>query len=133
MLLILPRTRMLMSVAASLRQAAVLAGLLHHRTTRFAVRLTMPRCLYLAAYDIPCRKRRAAALAILRGYATGGQKSVHEIFASTRERASLLQTVSMLLDERYDRFFLVRLDPRSATLTIGAASQPVDQRIFFLG
>lgn len=38
------------------------------------------RALYLAAYDVAEPGRLAAALDLVRGYSTGGQKSVHEIY-----------------------------------------------------
>jgi CRISPR-associated protein Cas2 len=38
------------------------------------------RDFYLAAYDVTHPRRLAAALALVRGYTTGGQKSVHEVF-----------------------------------------------------
>ena len=40
------------------------------------------RDFYLAAYDVSSPRRLIAALALVRGYTTGGQKSVHEVFLS---------------------------------------------------
>lgn len=57
------------------------------------------RDLYLAAYDIAHDRRRSAALALVRGYTTGGQKSVHEIFLTQGERQELLHTLALLLNE----------------------------------
>ena len=63
------------------------------------------RDLYLAAYDISEPRRLAAALKIVRAYATGGQKSLHEIFLTTAERRVLVEDMSVLVDTRTDRFF----------------------------
>jgi CRISPR-associated protein Cas2 len=91
------------------------------------------RTFYLAAYDIPHDRRRTAALALIRGYATGGQKSVHEVFLSRGERQELLHTMALLLNEAEDRFFLLRLDPRARTYALGIAAQPADPEYFYVG
>ena len=91
------------------------------------------RNLHLAAYDVTDRLRRAAALHIVKGYATGGQKSAYEVFLSAAEKGALLLEMSQLLNEREDRFLLVRLDPRSRVYTLGVASQPVDPPYFYVG
>lgn len=91
------------------------------------------RDLYLAAYDITQERRRAAALALVRGYTTGGQKSVHEIFLTPSERHELLHDMALLLDEDCDRFFLLRLDPRARTYALGLATQPSDPTYFYAG
>ncbi len=44
------------------------------------------RDFYLAAYDVTHPRRLAAALALVRGYTTGGQKSVHEVFLTRCHR-----------------------------------------------
>lgn len=43
------------------------------------------RQLHLAAYDVREPSRLAAALQLVRAYATGGQKSVYEIFLTLAE------------------------------------------------
>ncbi|MDY0072358.1 MAG: CRISPR-associated endonuclease Cas2 [Thauera sp.] len=91
------------------------------------------RTPYLAAYDIAHNRRRAAALALIRGYATGGQKSVHEIFLSRSEHSELLHNMSLLLNEAEDRFFLLRLDPRARTYALGVAAKPADPDYFYVG
>ena len=48
------------------------------------------RDFFLAAYDVAHPRRRAAALKLARGYATGGQRSVHECFLTPAERGELL-------------------------------------------
>lgn len=91
------------------------------------------RDFFLAAYDVSDNARRAAALALVRGYATGGQKSVHELFLTPGERAELLHAMSLLLDEAGDRFFLLRLDPRARCHALGVAAAPSDGRFFYVG
>jgi CRISPR-associated protein Cas2 len=91
------------------------------------------RDLYLAAYDISHDRRRTAALALVRGYTTGGQKSVHEVFLSRGERQELLHTMALLLNEAEDRFFLLRLDPRARSYALGVAAQPADPEYFYVG
>lgn len=91
------------------------------------------RDFYLAAYDISHNRRRTAALALVRGYTTGGQKSVHEVFLSRGERQELLHTMALLLNEAEDRFFLLRLDPRARSYALGVAAQPADPEYFYVG
>lgn len=91
------------------------------------------RDLYLAAYDVANQRRLAAALDLVRGYATGGQKSVHEIFLSAAEKRELLHAMALILDEEDDRFMLLRLDPRAGTRTLGLAQAPADPDYFYVG
>ncbi len=90
------------------------------------------RALYLAAYDVAEPGRLAAALDLVRGYSTGGQKSVHEIYLTSAEHADLLQQMAWILDEAADRFMLLRLDPRARTRTIGRGVQPADPSFFLV-
>lgn len=91
------------------------------------------RDFYLAAYDVADHRRLAAALDLVRGYATGGQKSVHEIFLSAAEKRELLHNMTLVLDEKCDRFLLLRLDPRARTRTLGVAVAPADPDYFYVG
>ena len=91
------------------------------------------RDLYLAAYDIGNPRCLAAALKRIRAYATGGQKSLHEVYLTPAERNALVDDMRSLVDNRCDRFLLVRLDPRSRTYTLGKAVQPADPDYFYLG
>lgn len=90
------------------------------------------RDFYLAAYDIASPRRLAAALALVRGYATGGQKSVHEIFLTAAEKHRLLRDMALVVEDD-DRFLLIRLDPRARIHTLGIASAPADPSYFFVG
>ncbi len=91
------------------------------------------RQLYLAAYDIASPRRLKAGLDIVRGYATGGQKSFFECFLTEGEKSALIHAMSQLLDEAEDRFFLLRLDPRSPVHTLGIAEAPMDSPYFYMG
>lgn len=92
-----------------------------------------PRNFYLAAYDVSEPNRLKAALALVRGYASGGQKSVHEVFLSPHERRELLHSMALILDEETDRFFLLRLDPRARCYALGVAARPADPDYFYVG
>lgn len=90
------------------------------------------RLLYLAAYDVARPRRLRAALDLVKGYSTGGQKSVHECFLTEGERARLLLCMAQVLDEHEDSFLLLRLDPRARVRTLGKAIKPVDAPYFYL-
>ena len=91
------------------------------------------RALHLACYDISEPRRLVAALKLARVYATGGQKSVHELFLTPAERTDLIEDMSVLMDLSTDRFLLLRLDPRSRVHTLGKAVQPSDPDYFYVG
>lgn len=91
------------------------------------------RNLFLAAYDVSDPGRLMAALARVRAYSTGGQKSVHEVFLTPGERDELLHDMALLLDEDEDRFFLLGLDPRARCHALGLAAKPVDPDYFYIG
>lgn len=91
------------------------------------------RDFYLAAYDVASPRRLAAALALVRGYTTGGQKSVHEMFLTRGERHELLHNMALVLDDKEDRFFLLRLDPSARTYALGVAATPADPEYFYVG
>lgn len=91
------------------------------------------RTLYLAAYDVTEPRRLRKALYVVKGYATGGQKSVYECFLTYAERTVLLSEVRAVLDSSEDRFMLVGLDPRSRIDTLGIAVKPADPEFFYVG
>ncbi|MBX5460765.1 MAG: CRISPR-associated endonuclease Cas2 [Steroidobacteraceae bacterium] len=91
------------------------------------------RDLYLAAYDVADRKRLRASLELVKGHATGGQKSFYEVFLTAAEKAELLHEMALILDEDNDRFFLLKLDPRARVYTLGVAVEPVDPPYFYVG
>ncbi len=95
--------------------------------------MTMHRKLYIAAYDIRCPKRLRRALYILKGYASGRQKSVFEVFVSPQEKSTLLEEVTDVLDTQEDRFFLLQLSGRRHIHTLGIGVTPVLSDYIYLG
>lgn len=91
------------------------------------------RTLYIAAYDISDPARLREGLHLLKDYASGRQKSVFECFLSTAERHTLLSRIRAVIDRTEDRFFLLRLDPRSKIRTLGKAVKPEDSPWFYVG
>lgn len=91
------------------------------------------RDLYLAAYDVADPARLHDALYLVKGYATGGQKSAYECFLSDGERGRLLGDMTLALDLHEDAFFLLRLDPRAAVRSLGIALPPEDPPFFYYG
>ena len=91
------------------------------------------RQLYLISYDISDAKRLRAALKLVRGYATGGQLSVHECWLSTAEKGDLLATLSQIIDEDTDSLMAIKLDPRQKIHTLGKATKPTTADLFYMG
>lgn len=91
------------------------------------------RQLYLAAYDISCNRRLRKALYVLRGFASGGQKSVFECFLTPAEKARLLEQIGQVIDPVEDRFILLRLAGVSHIRTLGKAVPPQDGSFFYVG
>lgn len=91
------------------------------------------RTPYLLAYDVCDPRRLREALVLARGYATGGQRSVHECFLTDAERGRLLTAYDLLLAPDEDRLLLLRLDPRSRTHALGMATPPADPSYFYVG
>ncbi|TSE31880.1 CRISPR-associated endonuclease Cas2 [Tepidimonas charontis] len=91
------------------------------------------RSLYLAAYDVADARRLRLSLELVKGHATGGQKSVYECFLTDAERERLLHDIARVLDEDADCFLLIGLDPRSRVHTLGRAQTPADPDHFYLG
>ena len=91
------------------------------------------RQLYIAAYDISCNRRLRKALYVVRGYASGGQKSVFECFLTPAEKAQLLDDVNSIIDPVEDRFILLRLLGAKHIRTLGKAVLPQDGSFFYIG
>lgn len=91
------------------------------------------RTLHIAAYDISDDRRLRTALKILKGYASGRQKSVFECFLTPAERRALLAAVREVIDDEEDRFVLLRLEPRGKFRVLGRAVKPVDPPWFYVG
>jgi CRISPR-associated protein Cas2 len=91
------------------------------------------RQLYLAAYDISCNRRLRKALYVLRGYASGGQKSVFECFLTASEKRQLLEEIAQVINPAEDRFILLRLEGVKYIRTLGKAVLPQDGTFFYVG
>jgi len=91
------------------------------------------RQLHIAAYDISDDQRLRAAVKLLKGYASGRQKSVFECFLTAAERNALIADVEALLDADEDRFVLLRLEPRGKTRVRGKGIKPTDPPWFYVG
>jgi CRISPR-associated protein Cas2 len=91
------------------------------------------RILYLAAYDITDPERLQAALHVLKGYASGGQKSVFECFLTVRERQQLVAEVKTVLDLGTDRFLLLPLPGAADIAALGIAVRPSDPDFYYVG
>lgn len=91
------------------------------------------RVLFIAAYDIRCPRRLRRALLVLKGYASGRQKSVFEVYLNKAEKHQLMNEVASILDPEDDRFFLLRLSGRKHIHTLGIAVAPVDNDYFYVG
>lgn len=91
------------------------------------------RNLYLAAYDVCEPRRLASALRLVRGYASGGQKSAHEIHLTDAERSRLLADMRSMLEPDDDAFVLIRLDPRGKVETLGRALAPSAAACLYFG
>lgn len=93
----------------------------------------MDRTLYLIAYDIREDKRLNSVRYFLKGYSTGGQKSVYECFLTDGEIKFVMSRIRMLILEIEDRVHIFRMDGRSRTHAIGIAVQPKDPEYFYIG
>lgn len=90
------------------------------------------RTLFIAAYDICSPARLRAALRVVRGYSTGGQKSVFECFLSETEKEELLSRISRVIDAERDRFLLVPVAGNRNSIGIGIAVPPADPDYFYV-
>ncbi len=91
------------------------------------------RQLYLAAYDISSNRRLRKALHVLRGYASGGQKSVFECYLTYAEKSCLLKSISTIIDPNEDRFIVLKLSGGSHIHTLGKAVLPQDGFYYYVG
>ncbi|NWF75671.1 MAG: CRISPR-associated endonuclease Cas2 [Nitrospirae bacterium] len=93
----------------------------------------MERTLYLIAYDISNDKRLNRVRNFLKGYSTGGQKSVYECFLTDGELRYVKRKLERLIREDEDRVHIFTMDGRSRTHTLGIAVQPKDPEYFYIG
>lgn len=93
----------------------------------------MDRTLYLIAYDITNDRRLNRVRQFLKGYSTGGQKSVYECFLTDGELRYVKKKIERLIREDEDRVHIFTMDGRSRTHALGIAVQPKDPEYFYIG
>jgi len=93
----------------------------------------MERTLYLIAYDITNDRRLNRVRQFLKGYSTGGQKSVYECFLTDGELRYVKRKLERLIDDEDDRVHIFTMDGRSRTHALGIAVQPKDPEYFYIG
>ena len=91
------------------------------------------RLLYIIAYDIADEKRINRVRHLLKGYSTGGQRSVYECFLTESELNYLVEELSYLIDERFDRIHIFQIDRRAKIYLLGIALPPKDPAYFYIG
>lgn len=91
------------------------------------------RSLYIIAYDISDDGRLNQVRQFLKGYSTGGQKSVYECFLTTSELREVVKRLRELIEPVEDRVHIFFMDARSRTHTLGIAIQPRDPDFFYFG
>ncbi len=92
----------------------------------------MNRKLYLVCYDIAHPRRLRQALAIVRDYALGGQKSAHECWMTEDERTELRARMRQLIDPAEDRFLIAPLNAGARFRTLGRGRPPENPDWFYV-
>ena len=85
------------------------------------------------AYDITDAARLARMRGFLKGFSTGGQKSVFECFLTDGELQMVLDGIWRIVNEDTDRVHVFSLDGRSRAHTLGIGVQPRDPSFFYFG
>ena len=91
------------------------------------------RRFYIVAYDVRDPRRLAATLEVIKGWSTGGQKSVHECWLDDRELASLEAELLAVIDPEIDSLLIFRPAGTKPTRTLGIARPPRDEAWYFFG
>ncbi len=86
----------------------------------------MKRRLHIAAYDVRCPRRLRRMLAVVKDYASGGQKSAYECYLSAAEKEELIHRVRHELDLEQDRFACIELPTQRQPRVLGKAIKPVN-------
>lgn len=93
----------------------------------------MDRTLHLIAYDISDEKRIRKVREFLKGYSTGGQKSVYECFLTDGELRYIISRLKRTIFFSDDRVHIFQLDGRSRPHVLGIAFMPKDPSYFYIG
>lgn len=91
------------------------------------------RSLWIVAYDICHARRLRRVLHVVKGYSTGGQRSVHECWLSRGEWLALVEALGSAIDPREDSVLLIAPERRTGVRTLGVAVGPRDAGFFYLG
>jgi CRISPR-associated protein Cas2 len=91
------------------------------------------RRLYLIAYDIAEPRRLNQVRELLKGYSTGGQKSVYECWCTSSELIAIRQSLEELIAAEEDRVHIFPMDARSRPHTLGIAVPPSDPEFLYFG
>lgn len=91
------------------------------------------RNLFIVAYDITAEKRLNRVRHYLKGYSTGGQKSVYECFLTEAELNQIIEELSFLIDEHRDRVHIFQIDRKARLHLLGIAVSPKDPSYFYFG
>lgn len=91
------------------------------------------RMLFVIAYDITEDNRLNRVRTFLKGYSTGGQKSVYECFLTESELNHIAEELRYMIDEDQDRIHIFQVDRRAKIYSLGIAVLPKDPSYFFIG
>ena len=69
----------------------------------------------------------------VKGFSTGGQKSVYECWCTPGELRELTESLRELIVEKEDRVHIFSMDGRSRPHTLGIAVPPSDPEFFYFG
>jgi len=95
----------------------------------------MNRLLYIVAYDITEPSRITKTRNYIKGYSTGGQKSVFECFLTETEKNSLINGISQIMDLKSDRVHIFHIENADITKVeiLGIAVKPADPSYLYFG
>ncbi len=93
----------------------------------------MDRTLYLIAYDITDERRLKKVREFLKGYSTGGQRSVYECFLTDGESRFVTSKLRRSILYSEDRVHIFQLDGRSRPHALGIGIMPKDPSYFYIG
>ncbi|GAQ95559.1 CRISPR-associated protein Cas2 [Thermodesulfovibrio aggregans] len=91
------------------------------------------RTLFIIAYDITDERRLAQIRYFLKGYSTGGQRSVYECYLTKEELKFIISKLKRMIFPYEDRVHIFRVDGRSRVITLGIAVPPSDPSYFYIG
>lgn len=91
------------------------------------------RAFYLVAYDIRDPGRLARVLEVIKGWSTGGQKSVHECWLDPGELAAVERELLAVIDPEVDSLLVFHPESPRAVRTLGIAARPRDEAWMLFG